>query len=322
MSRNAEPLRDEPGTPSENFAAARWKFAAAFAVVYVVWGSTYLFIRIGVADIAPTVLAGLRFTAAGLALTAIGFARGEKPPRGRDWSTLAVLAVGLVVIGNGVVTWAEQWVPSGEAAFIVASSALFTVLFGTLGPRGERLTLLVVAGLALGFLGTALMLWPRIEGLRGPLWPALALVGSSCSWAAASMYARGVGVHTTAFMFSGLQMLAGGLILIAIALASGGFARTHWSPSGIAALAYLAVFGSAIAYLAYNWLIQHARPAQLGTTAYVNPAVALLLGWAVLGEVLPPIAFAGVGVMFVGVVLLTLRHRARVRPLVKPRTGA
>ena len=301
---------------------ARLQFIAAFAVVYLVWGSTYLFIRIGVAEIAPPVLAGLRFVAAGFALAAIGFARGGRLPTRRDWVTLGVLALGLVVVGNGVVTWAEQWLPSGEAAFIASSSALFTAAFGTLGPRGERLTLLTLSGLALGFCGTALMLLPRASGHHGPLAPALALVGSACTWSAAAMFARSRGIGTAPLVFSGLQMLAGGLVLLGIAAASGGFAHTRWSAAGIGALAYLTVFGSASAYATYNWLIHRARPAQLGTIAYVNPAVALFLGWAVLGEVLPPLAFAGVGVMLAGVVLVSLRRRTPVRPLTKPGTGA
>ncbi len=323
MSRTPEPANDPNQASDEAPALDRLKFIAAFAVVYLVWGSTYLFIRIGVADIAPSVLAGLRFVAAGIALAAIGFARGGALPRGRDWRTLAVLAIGLVVIGNGVVTWAEQWVPSGEAAFIVAGSALFMAVFGTFGPRGERLGLITIIGLALGFTGTALMLLPRIAGVHGPLFPALALVGSSCAWAAAAMYARAVGVRTSPLVFSGLQMFAGGFVLLMIALATGGFAHTHWSPRGIGALAYLTVFGSAVSYTVYNWLIHRARPAQLGTTAYVNPAVALMLGWSVLGEVLPPAAFAGVGVMLLGVILVNLRHRRLPpRPLIKPGTGA
>ncbi|MGA7966298.1 MAG: EamA family transporter [Gammaproteobacteria bacterium] len=300
----------------------RLKFVAAFAVMYLVWGSTYLFIRIGVANIAPAVLAGLRFLVAGSILAAIGFARGGRWPGRRDMFTLVVLAIGLVVIGNGVVTWAEQWVPSGEAAFIVASSALFIALFGAIGPRGERIVLFTVIGLVLGFSGTALMLLPRIRGSHGPLAPALSLVGSACCWAAAAMYARTRGVATAPLVFSGLQMFTGGCVLTAIALATGGFARTHWTPSGIGALAYLTVFGSGLAYATYNWLIHRARPAQLGTTAYVNPAIALLLGWAVLGEALSPLAFAGVGVMFAGVVIVNLRRRKPIPALTKTGTGA
>lgn len=302
---------------------ARWKLVGAFAIVYLVWGSTYLGIRIGVADIPPAVLAGLRFIAAGIGLSLFGFARGGALPRGRDWLSILILAVGLLAIGNGTVTWSEQWLPSGEAAFITASTALFVALFGSFGRRADKPGLWTIIGLVLGFAGTALMLLPRAEGRYGPLFPALALVGSSCVWAAAAMYLRNTGIRTTTpFVFTGLQMLAGGLILTIIAAATGDFARVHWTASGIGALAYLTVFGSALAYTAYNWLIEHVRPAQLGTSGYVNPAVALLLGWAVLGEVLPPIAFAGVGVMFVGVVIVNLRRRRPSRLLTKTGTGA
>jgi len=286
----------------------RLKFAAAFAVVYLVWSSTYLFIRVGVESLPPALLAGLRFVIAGTALASVGLARGGALPRGRDWITMGVLALGLVVLGNGVVTWAEQWVPSGETAFIVSSSALFTAGFGSLGPRGERLTLVTLAGLGLGFTGTALMLLPRVHGHHGPLLPALALVGSACGWSASAMYARSAGVRTAPLVFSGLEMVAGGVVLLGIAGGTGAFGRAHWDLRGIGALAYLTVFGSAVTYTTYNWLIHRARPAQLGTVSYVNPAIALFLGWAVLGEVLPPIAFAGVGVMLLGVVLVNSRR--------------
>lgn len=291
-------------------------------MVYVVWSSTYLFIRIGVGELPPSVLAGLRFVIAGAVLAAVGLVRGGGLPRGRDWITLVVLALGLVVLGNGVVTWAEQWIPSGETAFIASSSALFTAAFGTLGPRGERLTAATLAGLALGFTGTALMLLPRAHGQHGPLLPALALLGSACGWSAAAMYARSVGVKAAPLVFSGIEMLTGGGVLLGIAAATGAFDRARWGVAGVAALAYLTVFGSALTYTVYNWLIHRARPAQLGTVSYVNPALALLLGWAALGEVLSPTAIAGVGVMLAGVILVSRRRRLGARPLVKPGTGA
>jgi len=301
----------------------RLRLIAAFAVVYLVWSSTYLFIRIGVTEIPPALLAGLRFVIAGGVLAGLGLARGGALPRGRDWITMGVLALGLVVGGNGVVTWAEQWVPSGETAFIVSSSALFTAGFGTLGRRGEKLTAVTLAGLALGFTGTALMLLPRLHGQHGPLLPALALVGSACGWSASAMYARSAGVKTAPLVFSGLEMILGGVILLGIAGGTGDFGSVRWGAKGLAALAYLTVFGSAVTYTTYNWLIHHTSPAQLGTVSYVNPAIALFLGWAVLGEVLPPTAFAGVGVMLAGVVLVNLRRRLPRRgPLVKPGTGA
>ena len=308
--------------PNEAPSANRLKVIAAFAVLYLVWGSTYLFIRIGVADIPPAVLAGLRFLAAGMVLALVGFSRGARWPSRRDWVTLVVLGVGLVVIGNGVVTWSEQWVPSGEAAFIVSSSALFIALFGTLGPRGERLLPLTLVGLVLGFSGTALMLLPRAHGHHGPLFPALALVGSSCCWAAAAMFSRSRGFSASPLVFSGLEMMVGGCILTGIALATGQYSRVHWTWTATGALAYLTVFGSGLAYGTYNWLIHHAKPAKLGTTAYVNPAVALLLGWAVLGEDLSPIALSGVGVMFLGVLIVNLRRRRAPRLLTKTGTGA
>lgn len=315
---------DAAATKADRRRQTRLGLIAAFAVVYLIWGSTYLAIRIGVEALPPAVLAGLRFVIAGGVLSAIGLARGGRLAHGRDWLTLGVLALGLVVIGNGVVTWAEQWVPSGETAFIVSSSALFTTLFGSFGPRGDRLTLLTLVGLAVGFLGTGLMLLSRAHGHQGPLGPVLALLGAACSWSAAAMYARSVGIHTPPLLFSGLEMLAGGLILSFVALGTGAFARAHWNAAGIGALAYLTVFGSALTYTTYNWLLHRARPVQLGTIAYVNPAIALFLGWTVLGEVLPPIALGGIGIMLIGVILVGSRRRSHSprAPLTKTGTGA
>ncbi|MDN5881315.1 MAG: EamA family transporter, partial [Nitrosospira sp.] len=264
----------QQAAPPDMAPAPLWKLVGAFAVVYLVWGSTYLFIRIGVADIPPAVLAGLRFVAAGVGLSLFGFARGGKLPRGRDCLSVFVLGIGLVAIGNGTVTWSEQWLPSGEAAFITASTALFVTLFGMFGRRADKPGLWPSIGLIIGFIGTGLMLLPRAMGHHGPAFPALVLVGSSCVWAATAIYLRNTGIRgTDPFVFTGLQMLVGGSILTAIAGASGGFERVHWTASGIGAIAYLAVFGSALAYTTYNWLIEHVRPSQMGTSGYLNPAV-------------------------------------------------
>lgn len=296
--------------------------ALAFFVVYVVWGSTYLAIRVAVRDIPPAVLAGLRFLMAGTILTVTGIWRGGKLPCGRDWRTLVILAVGLVVVGNGVISWSEQWVPSGEAAFIVSSSALFTAVFGSFGPRGDRPKTIAAVGLSLGFSGTALMLLSRAQLGYSAFWPALALLGSSCAWSASAMYARSVGISTAPLVFSGIEMLTGGAILTTIALGTGGFSKSIWNMQSVGTLAYLTIFGSAVTYSTYNWLIHRARPAQLGTISYVNPAIALLLGWLILNEKLSELTLMGVGIMLAGVILVNFKrgqaHRSTAKRSTRP----
>lgn len=296
-------------------APSRLALIAAFAVVYIVWGSTYLGIRIAVQDLPPGLLAGVRFIIAGVALGALALARGQAPPQSRgEWGTTAILAVAFIVLGNGVVTWAEQWVPSNQAALIIASSALFTAWFGTFGRRGVALSGATKLGLLTGLLGTALMVWPQGPAHEAPggdlLWPKVAIVLSTLAWSWGVMHSRNATVTMKPLMFAACQMLIGGSLLTLIGLANGELARWTWTLPGIGGLLYLTVFGSCIAYATYMWLLNQTTPARLGTVAYVNPAIATLLGWWVLDESLSGLQLGGMAVILASVAWVTISARA------------
>lgn len=292
----------------------RLKVASAFAIVYVVWGSTYLAIRVGVAELPPALFAGARFLAAGALL--LGYARwsGQAWPTGaREWRTIAIVAVLLLVTANGLVVWGEQWVASNQAALIVATTALWIAGLGALGPRGEPLSRRAVAGLAIGLAGVVVLLDPPTAYGRDLFLGQLAILAASVSWASGSIYARQVRPRTPPLMSAAWQSLIAGVILIALGLLHGEAPRWQWTLASAVALAYLIVFGSCLAYAAYVWLLHEVTPAALGTYAYVNPAVAVVLGWWLLGEHLDARQLLGMAVILAGVVLVsTARPRAVV----------
>ena len=278
---------------------------AAFAVVYFVWGSTYLAIRIAVMDVPPGLLAGTRFLTAGLILSAIGLARGHPLPRDpRAWRVITVMAIALIVVGNGVVTWAEQWVPSNLAALLISSSALWMSWFGTFGAKGTPLTPKIRLGLAIGFAGVALLMLPGLDDRTGLLLPMCAIICSSMAWCGGTIYGRSAALGLPPLIFAGCQMLVGGSILLMLGLVNGEAARVEWTAAGLGGLAYLTLFGSCLAYGTYMWLIHNTTPARLATVAYVNPAVATVLGWWVLDETLVGVQLAGMAVILAGVVIV------------------
>jgi len=290
--------------------ASPLQMTAAFAVVYLVWGSTYLAIRIAVQDVPPGLLAGLRFTAAGLILGGAALLRGMPVPTSwRAWRVMVVMGLALVVAGNGFVTWAEQWVPSNQAALIIASSAFWMAWFGTLGPRGTALTRTAKIGLAIGFTGVILLVWPQTTEAGGMLLPMVAILGSAVAWCGGTIYGRNANVNVAPLMFAGGQMLIGGLVLTAWGLSAGEADRIEWTASGVAGLLYLTIFGSCLAYGTFIWLIHHTTPARLGTIAYVNPAVATVLGWWILDERLAGSQFIGMLVILMGVIIVARAGR-------------
>jgi drug/metabolite transporter (DMT)-like permease len=289
-------------------ARHRLRIMAAFAVVYIVWGSTYLGIRIGVVDIPPGLLSGIRNTIAGLVLMVIAIARGQSLPRTRPaWLHALIMGVLLVTLGNGLVTWGEVYVQSNQAALIAITSALWVAWFGTFGPRGHPLSGRARSGLAIGFVGAILMLLPGRHFTFEHFGAQLMILLSTVCWGMGVIYGRSYSINVTPLMLSGMLLFLGGLVLVIIGFAIGEPAYLHWSLRGIAALTYLTVFGSCIAYSTYVWLINHATPDKLGTTAYVNPAIALILGWMVLGEKVEGLRLVGMLVILVGVVLVTTR---------------
>jgi drug/metabolite transporter (DMT)-like permease len=286
------------------------QIAIAFAVVYLVWGSTYLAIRVGVQDLPPWLFAGVRFLAAAVLMLAYAWLRGARLPAARrDWVTITVTALLMLVAGNGLVTWSEQWVESNQAALIVATSALWIAWLGTWGAQGERLNRLTLLGLGLGFGGVAVLVQSGLSLQAAPPAAYAALAVAPLTWAAGSVWSRRAPVSCPPVMTAALQMLVAGVVMTVAGLALGETARWTPTPESLAALAYLVVFGSCVAYGAYLWLVHEVPPARLGTYAYVNPAVAVALGWWLLDEHLNATQVIGTVIILAGVLLVTWASR-------------
>jgi drug/metabolite transporter (DMT)-like permease len=295
-----------------------WKLqvAAAFAVVYLVWGSTYLAIRIGVAELPPLLFAGARFLAAGALLALYALARGQRPPRtAREWRLIVVVGLLLLAAANGLVVWGEQWVPSNQAALIAATTALWLAGLGTLGRHGHTLDRETLVGLLTGLAGVVLLLLPRGGFVLDYLGAQLAILAAGFCWAAGSIYAKHRRPATPPLMSAALQSLVAGAALCAGGLAAGETGRWDWQAGeALAALAYLIVFGSCLAYAAYLWLLHAVRPALLGTYAYVNPLVAVALGGWLLDETLDTLQWLGMLVILLGVVLVSRASQRETAP--------
>jgi drug/metabolite transporter (DMT)-like permease len=285
------------------------KIVAAFATIYLVWGSTFLAIRIGVQQLPPLLFGGLRFLLAGSLLAVVALALRERfPRRALEWRWLVLFSLLMITFSNGMGTVALQYVPSNEGALLAASSAIWIAVLGALGPRGHALTVRGVLGVLLGCVGVLLIVWPRGAQPAGHLgWQALIVV-SNLSWAVGTILYRDSALAVGPIAFNAVMMLLGGTWLVLGGLATGELPRWEWRAGGITALVYLAVFGSALAYTAYSWLLKRVPADRVGTFAYVNPAVATALGWAVLGESLSPLQVAGMVVVLLGVALVTLRR--------------
>jgi drug/metabolite transporter (DMT)-like permease len=286
------------------------KLALCFAIVYLVWGSSFLVVRLGVQDLPPLLFSAGRSLIAGVLLLAVARYRGESLPRTRrEWQLMALFAMTMIVLSNGPVTYALQYLPSNEVALLNASIALWIAWLGTLGPKGQALTLRSWIGLVCGFAGVSLLVWRgefRFDSHLG--WQMLAL-SASAIWAAGSIVYRNSTLHSGPLAFNGAMMLLGALGLGVGGVASGELARWNWQPGGLWAMLYLAIFGSAITYTAYMWLIKNARTDRVATFAYVNPAIATLLGWLVLDERLSSPQLLGMLVVLAGVALVTLPSR-------------
>ena len=294
--------------------ATMGRIVLALLIVYVVWGSTYLAIRFGVAITPPYLFASARFIAAGLILLAFARALGHRLPSSRaDYKVIFITAVLLLVGANGLVTWSEQWVESNQAALMVATSALWMAGFGTLGARGERQTRLTWAGLVIGFLGVAVLVGEGLTHQSAPVGAYVALVISPILWAAGSIYGRRNPQQCAPLMTAALQMLIAGVLMLGIGLIGGEHERWRWTAQSWGAWAYLTIFGSCIAYGAYYWLVHNVTPALLGTYAYVNPAIAVLLGAWLGAEYLSGTQLVGTGVILGGVIAVTLGQRMPVK---------
>lgn len=297
----------------------RARLLLAFGAVYLFWGSTYLAIRVGVQTIPPALMVGLRFLTAGCLLLPVVRALGQ-PIRVtlRELAVLFPIGLLLLVGGNGGVVWAEQYVTSGLAALLVATVPLWMALLETALPGGSRLTVAATSGLLIGFLGVAVLLWPKLQGAhRGDLWGEAALLLAAVSWAIGSIWSRRAGLAVPPLVATGWQMLLGGALMTAVSLATGEAASARWTGTGLAAMAYLILFGSCLGLSAYIWLLRNAPVASVSTYAYVNPVIAVLLGWVLLDEPLTSGILLGTLVIAASVILVTTRPARRPSPQAK-----
>ena len=289
---------------------ARWKTLLAFAIIYLVWGSTFLAIRVGVKELPPFLFAAMRFTVAGAALFGWTLARREKLPNPREWVSISIIALLIFVIDYGLLFWAEQKVPSGIAAVMMATIPAFMALAEIVLLRTLRLTARLVIALLIGIAGVAALMSHSLD-LRGVAIDnvgATALLIGSVSWSIASVLSKKLPLPSSKVMSSGAQMLAGGLMLIAVATVRGelsGFHPQAVSRGAWVALAYLIVMGSIVGFTAYVWLIHHESATKVGTYAYVNPLVAVVLGYFAAGEAVGLRTIVGTICVLLSVVVIT-----------------
>ena len=282
----------------------------AFAIIYFVWGSTFLAIRIGVHEVPPLMLAAMRFSVAGLVLYLWMLARGVRSPTRRQWLSASLLALLIFVLDYGLLFWAEQRVPSGIAAVILAIIPVFMALSEIVILRTQRLTLRLAFALLIGMCGVAVLMSHSLNLAGAPIETkgAVALIFAAFTWSIASALGRKLPLPESKVMSSGSQMLAGGIMLALASAAFGEFRGFH--PSTVSreawlALLYLIIAGSIIGFTAYVWLLHHQSPTKVGTYAYVNPVVAVALGYLLGGETLGMRTILGTLLVLVSVVVIT-----------------
>lgn len=310
-------------------AGLRGRALIAYLLVCVFWGSTYLAIRIGVRDLPPLLFAGVRFLIAGALLALIVFATGDRLPRRfRDWRIQGITGVLLLLSGNAVLVWAEQFVESGPASVFLAAVPLWVAFFDAVVPGGATIfTWRVGVGFGLGFLGSALLagISPgqllSID-LKGPV----ALTLASASWALGTVYSKRNKTDTTPFASSAMQMLVGGALIVALGFLLGEGPSWRFETRSMAALVYLILFGSIVGYTAFAYALRHGSPTVVGTYAYVNPVVAVILGALILHEAITIRTVAAMVLILGAVLMIQLgskgapaTDRVRGRPLDRPR---
>ena len=301
----------------ELMARMRFKRALAFLAVYLIWGSTYIAIVFAIGSIPPFIMASARFLLAGGVLYLWARWRGDPPPRPAQWGWALLLGGLFFLIGNGTVTWVEQRLASGLTALIVALVSVWTALLEWFRPGGARPSGLVLAGIALGFLGVAMLVLPgQSDGTHTHRLGILLLVGSTLAWALASVLSRTADLPPSAAMVSGMEMLAGGFLLLLASLVAAEWPTLRVdaiTPVAVGAFLYLVVFGSLVTFTAFAWLLQVSTPNKVATAGYVNPMVAVFLGWALGGESLNGRTLAASAVI-IGSVMLIITGRELTLP--------
>jgi drug/metabolite transporter (DMT)-like permease len=288
----------------------RGKILLSFAIIYFVWGSTFYAIRVGVHEVPPLLFAAMRFLTAGAVMCAWLTARGERWPSARQWLSASVLGFMIFVCDYGLLFWAEKRVPSGIAAVVLATIPVFIAISEIVLLRTQRLTARLAAALLIGIAGVAVLVSHSFKLGDAPVdtLGAMALIFAAFSWSISTVLTRRMPLPESKPMSSAAQMLSGGLMLVAASGLAGdfqGFRPSAISMGAWVALVYLIVFGSIIGFTAYVWLLHHESPTKVGTYAYVNPVVAVLVGYFLGGEALGPRTVLGTLCVLISVVLIT-----------------
>jgi len=291
-------------------SSMRWKMIAAFGAVYIIWGSTYLFISFAIETLPPFLMAGTRFIVAGGLLYGWQRLRGEPNPPRLHWRSAAIIGGLLLVGGNGGVTWAEQKVPSGLTALVIGATPIWITLLGWIAFGGTRPNRFMALGLGIGLAGVALLIGPAnlLGGDELDPMGTLALIFASMAWATGSLYSRRAPMPHAPLMGTAIEMLAGGALLWIVGLLAGDAGNLNLSGVSLKSafsLVYLTIFGSMLAFSAYVWLLGHTTPQRATSYAYVNPVVAVILGWAFAGEDLGPRTIIAAAIIIASVVLVT-----------------
>ncbi|HZD93892.1 MAG TPA: EamA family transporter [Candidatus Sulfotelmatobacter sp.] len=288
----------------------------AFALLYVLWGSTYLAMRVIVRDVPPYVAGAVRYLISGpLMLAALAFTGRKIRLCTQDFRRLLVISILLLSIGNIGVLWGEEYVSSGIASLIVALVPIWVVIIEAWFFRAGRMTTKGLFGLALGIVGLLVLLWPRITSGshlgRLELFGSAILAGASFFWALGSVFSHRYQLSVDVFVSAAWQMTLGGIVNALIALVTGQFFRTHWTTTALASIGYLVVFGSWLGYSAYIYLLEHVPTPKVATYAYVNPIVAVILGWLILREQVNLFMLLGTAIIIASVALVNtskLKH--------------
>lgn len=294
----------------------RWKTIVAFAALYLIWGSTYLGIRIGIESIPPFMLAGVRFLISGPILLFVGKLFGGKFPSSYcEYRNAAFVGLLLLLCGNGGVVWSQQYVESGLASLLVATMPFFLVGIEFVWKKGERPGWLGLTGVCVGFIGVLFLMLPDLKGGfektqsgNSRLVGEVVLIVIAATWAFGSVFARHSRMPQDSFISTGLQMMFGGTALMIASAIHGEFAQfqlAQVTQNSIWALVYLIVFGSCIGFTSYTWLLKNVPAAKVATYAYVNPVVAVFLGWMFVDEVFTAITAVGMAVILAGVVMVS-----------------
>jgi drug/metabolite transporter (DMT)-like permease len=260
----------------------------AWVTVCIVWGTTYLAIRVALETVPVLSLAGIRWASAGVILTLVMMATGRKLPGPRAWGALLLLALLMNVLGNGLVVWAELFVPSGLTAVVIATVPFWSVLIEACLPKGERFSARTIVGLVIGFVGIVILVWPELtmggRSGRGFVAGVVGLQVACAAWALGTSYTKRHKVGEDPIAASAMQMVFSGAMLLGLATAAGEWSALHFTTRSLAALAYLTIVGSLIAYTAYVYAVKHLPLSTVSLYAYINPVLAVMLGALILDE--------------------------------------